>query len=94
MSVNGKVVIITGGAGSIGKATAKLFLDGGARVSLVDLKEDALQQAIKELSGGDNLMYCVADVTKSEDVQNYVKETVSAFGKIDAFFNNAGSKGS
>ena len=93
MNVNGKVVVITGGAGSIGKATARLFLDGGARVALVDLKEDALKEAAGELDAGDNVMYSAADVTKAEDVKKYVREVADKFGKIDAFFNNAGIEG-
>ncbi len=88
-----KTAVITGGAGSIGKATAKLFLDEGARVVLVDLKEDGLREAVEELGGGENLTYVAADVTRSEDVKNYVKKSVEAFGKIDVFFNNAGIEG-
>jgi len=88
-----KTTIITGGAGSIGKTTAKLFLDEGARVVLVDLKEEGLREAVEELGGGENLTYVAADVTKSEDVKNYVKKSVEAFGKIDVFFNNAGIEG-
>ncbi len=87
-----KVAIITGGAGSIGRTTAELFLDEGAKVLLVDVNEDALKKAIDEL-GGKDVKYCVADVTKSEDVQRYVTQTVDAFGKIDIFFNNAGIEG-
>jgi len=87
--LEGKVVIITGGAGSIGKATAKLFLDEGAKVVLVDLTEDGLKTAVQELNSP-HVKYCVADVSKAFDVDHYVKETVKLFGKIDVFFNNAG----
>ncbi len=87
-----KTAIITGGAGSIGKTTARLFLDQGAKVFLVDLKEEALSEAAKEL-GGKNVKYRAADVTKSEDVRKYVTDAVDAFGKIDIFFNNAGIEG-
>ena len=88
-----KTAVITGGGGSIGKTTAKLFLDEGARVVLVDLKDDALQKAAKELGGGEKVLTCAADVTKSEEVKNYVAKTVKTFGKIDVFFNNAGIEG-
>lgn len=87
-----KVAIITGGAGSIGKTTAKLFLEEGAKVMLVDLDEAILKQTLAELDHK-NVAYCVADVTKATDVAQYVKETVKQFGKIDVFFNNAGIEG-
>jgi NAD(P)-dependent dehydrogenase (short-subunit alcohol dehydrogenase family) len=87
-----KVAIITGGAGSIGKTTAKLFLQEGAKVLLVDLKEDTLKIVVTEL-GSKNVAYCVADVSKASEVEHYVHEAVKLFGKIDVFFNNAGIEG-
>lgn len=87
-----KVAIITGGAGSIGKITAKLFLEEGAKVFLVDVNEQELKAVDAELEGS-RIKYCVADVSKSEDVQRYVNEAVKEFGKIDIFFNNAGIEG-
>jgi NAD(P)-dependent dehydrogenase (short-subunit alcohol dehydrogenase family) len=99
-----RVAIITGGAGSIGKTTAMLFLEAGAKVVLVDLVEADLKKAIAVMSaelGGEtglntaaeNITYCVADVTNAADVQQYVNKTVETYGKIDIFFNNAGIEG-
>jgi len=87
-----KTAIITGGAGSIGKTTAALFLAEGATVMLVDLEEKSLKDAVEEL-GGKNVSYCVADVTKALDVKHYADEAVKLFGKVDVFFNNAGIEG-
>jgi NAD(P)-dependent dehydrogenase (short-subunit alcohol dehydrogenase family) len=87
-----KVTIITGGAGSIGKITAKLFLEEGAKVLLVDLSEETLKNTVQELNS-EHVKYCVADVSKSTEVEYYINEAVKLFGKIDVFFNNAGIEG-
>lgn len=87
-----KVAIITGGAGSISKITAKLFLQEDAKVMLVDLSEEALKKAVQELNH-EHVKYTIADVTNSKQVEQYVKETLSQFGRIDIFFNNAGIEG-
>ena len=79
-----KVAIITGGAGSIGKTTAKLFLEEGAKVWLVDMNEEALKKTVDEL-GGKNVKYTAADVTNAADVQRYVNDAVNAFGKLMCF---------
>jgi len=88
-----KVYVITGGAGSIGSASAKLFLQEGAKVMLVDLSEAALKKTGAELGGGDNLAWCAGDITKSDQVRNAVAATVARFGKIDVLFSNAGNFG-
>jgi NAD(P)-dependent dehydrogenase (short-subunit alcohol dehydrogenase family) len=87
-----KVAIITGGAGGIGKATAKLFLTQGAKVMLVGRTEQTLKDVVYEFNTP-NVAYCVADVSKAEDTKNYVAKTLLKFGKIDVFFNNAGIEG-
>ncbi|MGO1922715.1 MAG: SDR family NAD(P)-dependent oxidoreductase [Jeotgalicoccus sp.] len=87
-----KVVLITGGAGGIGQAAAKEFLDNGAAVVLVDLNKDALNAAQKNL-GTDNIHLITADVTNEDDVERYVQETVEKYKRIDIFFNNAGING-
>lgn len=94
MQMQGKVALITGGAGGIGIATAKLLVKEGAKVALVDLKQDLLKKAVSEagLSENDYLLI-EADVSKEADVQKYVKATKDKFGRIDVFFNNAGIEG-
>lgn len=87
-----KAALITGGAGGIGKATAKQFIDEGARVMLIDLKEDDLRKAKEELNS-DHVSYMTADVSKTEEVKKYAAKTKDIFGSVDIFFNNAGIEG-
>ncbi len=94
--MQGKVCVITGGAGSIGLASAKLLHAEGAKVMLTDLNEAALKEAAARIGGDssvDNLAWCAADVTKSDQVKNAIARTVSRFGKIDVLFSNAGNFG-
>ncbi len=90
--VNGKAVIITGGAGEIAREVAARFLAGGARVLLVDINEDALRAAVAAL-GGDSVDFCVADVTSEEDTRAYVDKAVARFGRVDVLAANAGVEG-
>src|SRR5690606_33179839 len=87
-----KVAVITGGSGAIGATTAKLFLQEGAKVVLVDINEEALNNT-KSLLDSENVSIFKANVTNAEEVQGYVNHTVETFGKIDIFFNNAGVEG-
>ena len=84
-----KVAIITGGSGGIGKVTARRFLEEGARVVLVDLREEDLKAAAEELKDAGKVVTVAADVSQEEDVAAYVRKTMDEFGRIDVFFNNA-----
>lgn len=91
--LSGKVAIITGGAGGIGKVTAEQFLKEGAKIVLVDLFEESLAKTKEELAPFGEVLTVQADVSKESDVENYVKAAFEHFGKIDIFFNNAGIEG-
>jgi NAD(P)-dependent dehydrogenase (short-subunit alcohol dehydrogenase family) len=86
-----KVCVVTGGTGSIGAASAKLLRDEGAKVMLTDLSEAALSKVAADI--GDDVAWCAADVTKSDQVKNAIASAVARFGKIDVLFSNAGNFG-
>jgi NAD(P)-dependent dehydrogenase (short-subunit alcohol dehydrogenase family) len=90
----GKVVVITGAAGGIGKAAAERFGQEGANVVAVDLAGSALDEVVALVEGaGSRAIAVPADVSKSSDVERYAKAARERFGGIDAFFNNAGIEG-
>jgi len=87
-----KVVIVTGGSSGIGKATALAFAKKGAKVAVVDWKEnDEIVDLIKEL--GSEAIFIKCDVSKTDDVKAMVAQTIAAFGRLDYAFNNAGIEG-
>lgn len=89
--LKGKVAIVTGAAGGIGHAAARLFVHEGAKVLLVDRDESALAGIAKTL--GDNARYRVADVSRVEDTVAYVRAAGEAFDGVDILFANAGIEG-
>ena len=94
MDFKGKVAVVTGAANGIGRAVSMGFAGYGAKVVLVDRDAagaKAAAQAIQQ-KGGDAISV-PADVTKSADVQAYVKAALDAYGRIDCFHNNAGIEG-
>ena len=84
--LGGKVAVITGGAGGIGRETARRFAEEDARVCIADLADEPGNEAADELDG----LYVHADVTDPDDVQRMCRETAERFGGIDVLFNNAG----
>ena len=94
MDFNGKVALITGAANGIGRAAALAFAARGAKVMVVDRDAAGAERTAGTIQQqGGQARFHVADVTKSADVQAYVKATLDAFGSIDCFFNNAGIEG-
>jgi NAD(P)-dependent dehydrogenase (short-subunit alcohol dehydrogenase family) len=90
--LDNKVCVITGGAGSLGLASAKLFAAEGARLMLVDLREDDLARARASIASG-QVTTVAADVSDTAATRRYLERTVAAFGKIDVLFSNAGNQG-
>jgi len=91
-----KSMIITGAGSGLGQAVAERLAAEGANLVLVDLNADGLDATKKLVEQANNeakVELVTADVTKEADVKKYVDATISAFGKIDGFFNNAGIEG-
>ena len=90
-SFAGKVALVTGAGSGIGLATAKAFGEAGASVVLADRGEDAVRAAAEGLSAsGGKALAVRCDVTDDTQVASMIDRTVSAFGRLDAAFNNAG----
>jgi NADP-dependent 3-hydroxy acid dehydrogenase YdfG len=86
-----KVVMITGASSGIGAATAIRLAADGAKVMLAARREDRLRQVAEQVrQAGGEARICVTDVTRLEDVQRLVRQTMEAYGRIDVVFNNAG----
>lgn len=89
--LEGRTAYITGGSKGIGKAIAKSFAYEGANVCIVDLDEKALHQMKEECqSEGLGVITLTSDITKREQVEGSMEETVQKFGGIDILVNNAG----
>ncbi|KAI4300593.1 hypothetical protein L6164_033952 [Bauhinia variegata] len=91
--LQGKVAIITGGASGIGAATAKLFVEHGAKVIVADVQDEIGQSFCKALGPNDTVLYARCDVTLDSDVKDVVDMAVSKFGRLDIMYNNAGIVG-
>ncbi len=92
--MEGKVCVITGGGGSLGLESAGLLLKEGAKVMLVDHREDILTDAMEKLDvPADTVAFTVSDVSDSQQIRDYIDRTVEKWGKIDFLFSNAGISG-
>jgi rhamnose utilization protein RhaD (predicted bifunctional aldolase and dehydrogenase)/NAD(P)-dependent dehydrogenase (short-subunit alcohol dehydrogenase family) len=85
----GQIVAITGGAGAIGAACARLFKDNGAEIAVLDLDRDAVQAAAKKLGGASLGLAC--DVTKSQTIAAAFERIAAHFGGLDIVISNAGA---
>jgi NAD(P)-dependent dehydrogenase (short-subunit alcohol dehydrogenase family) len=91
----GKVVVITGGASGIGRATAVAFAREGAKVVIGDVDDAGAEKTVASIrnKGGEASWFRV-DVTKQADVQQMITSAVTKYGGLDYAFNNAGLVGS
>ena len=91
LSFHGKVALITGAGAGIGLASARAFAEAGAAVALADIDEEAARAAAEGLvAEGHKAIGLRCDVTDEAAVEAMVQKKVSAFGRLDAAFNNAG----
>jgi NAD(P)-dependent dehydrogenase (short-subunit alcohol dehydrogenase family) len=86
-----RVVIVTGGASGIGRATAERLVAEGARVALVDIDGDAVATAAAQL--GPDVLPLAGDTSAEENVERYFAAAAEHFGRIDSLHNNAGIEG-
>jgi NAD(P)-dependent dehydrogenase (short-subunit alcohol dehydrogenase family) len=93
-SLKSKVVLITGGASGIGRASVLAFAREGAKVVVVDISTAGGEETVQMLQrqGGDGC-FIKADVAEAEEVGTMMCRIVEAYGRLDAAFNNAGFEG-
>jgi NAD(P)-dependent dehydrogenase (short-subunit alcohol dehydrogenase family) len=92
--MNGSVALVTGGAAGIGRAAALAFAAQGARVAIADVKVERGAQVVRAIEdSGGKAIFVKTDVSKTGEVEALIGRTVSAFGRLDYAFNNAGIEG-
>lgn len=91
LDFSGKVALVTGASSGMGLATARAFAEAGAAVVLADVREEALNAAAQQLvARGHRALAIRCDVSDDAQVAAMVQQTIGAFGRLDAAFNNAG----
>ena len=91
MNLSNKTAIVTGAAAGIGAASARLFANEGAKVVVVDIDRELLDEISAEIGrAGGECLAVVADVSQRDQVENVVRSTMQKFGRVDILFNNAG----
>jgi NAD(P)-dependent dehydrogenase (short-subunit alcohol dehydrogenase family) len=91
LDLNGKSAIVTGSSSGIGRSIALYLAKAGANVTLAARRVERLEELAKEIEKmGQKVLPIQTDVTKKEDIQKMVAETVKKFGKVDILVNNAG----
>lgn len=93
-NLSGKVVVITGGGGTLGCAAALRLANEGCKLVIVDISQEKAEETARYVTekGGD-VIAVQADVSKTADVKGYIQAAIDRFGAIDVLFNNAGIVG-
>lgn len=92
--LEGKIALITGGSSGIGRETAVLFAQQGAKLAIADLNCDGGQETLQLIANaGGEAFFVQTDVSQSTQVENMVNEVVAKYGRLDIAFNNAGIDG-
>ncbi|MCH2335976.1 MAG: glucose 1-dehydrogenase [Pseudomonadales bacterium] len=92
MRLAGKTAVITGGAGGIGRAAARLFAEEGASVLIADLSEESLAAAVDDI-GSNQVSYCVTDVTNADENDEMIAVAEARYGAVNILLANAGIEG-
>jgi NAD(P)-dependent dehydrogenase (short-subunit alcohol dehydrogenase family) len=90
MKMKGKVAIVTGAGGGVGRAISKRLVSEGCKVVLLGRDRARLQKAASEVGDKNNTMTVMADITKEAEVLSAIEQTISSFDKVDILVNNAG----
>lgn len=91
MILHEKVAIITGAAQGIGKATAQLFVEHGAKVVVADIQMEKANETVNEIiATGGKAIAIKVDITSASEVEDLFQQTLEAYGKVDIVVNNAG----
>jgi 3-oxoacyl-[acyl-carrier protein] reductase len=88
--IKGKVAIVTGAGGGVGKAISKRLSSEGCKVIMLGRDRTKLQKAASEIGNKKNTMTVIADITKEAEVLSAIDQTINSFDKIDILVNNAG----
>ncbi len=91
MKLRGKIALITGGGTGIGRATALLFAQEGATVTVAGRRGNKLIETVKRIQQrGGEAHYVVGDISKVGDIERVIKQTADKYGGLDILVNNAG----